>query len=87
MNKITARQKGELNRAQIENYFAQYPDPISAVALAEVTGQHVNTIHAHCCNLINCGYLEEKLIRVSYSNNRYGREVIHYQRIATVNRR
>jgi hypothetical protein len=80
MSKPTARQIGALNRQQIEDHFTQYPKPISAVALAKVTGQHVNTIHAHCRNLINFGYLEEKLIRVSYSNNRYGREVIHYQR-------
>jgi hypothetical protein len=88
MSKLTARQKGVLNRAQLQDYFAQYPDPISATALARVTGQHVNTIHAHCRNLINCGYLEEKLIRVNYSNSRNGdalanpleRDVIHYRR-------
>jgi predicted ArsR family transcriptional regulator len=79
MSKLTSRQIGALNRQQLEDYFAQYPDWISATNLARTIGQHVNTVHAHYRNLINCGYLEEKLIRVTYSNNRYGREVIHYQ--------
>jgi hypothetical protein len=82
MSKLTARELGKVNRQQLRTYFALYPDWISAVALASATGQHVNTVHVHCRNLIRFGYLEEKLIWVDYSGNNSGRHIIHY-RLAT----
>ena len=83
MSKITARQIGILNRQQLRDYFALHPNWISAVALSRVTGQHINTVHVHCRNLISFGYLEEKLIWVNYKSNKSGRHVIHY-RLTTV---
>ncbi|MEO0012904.1 MAG: hypothetical protein RLZZ535_1293, partial [Cyanobacteriota bacterium] len=81
MNKLTSREIGIFNREQIKDYFAKHPDWISAVALSKVTGQHINTVHVHCRNLITCGYLEEKLIWINYANAPNGRDVIHYRAI------
>jgi hypothetical protein len=81
MGKSTARDIGILNRQQLRDYFALNPDWISAVALALATGQHINTVHVHCRNLITCGYLEEKLIWVDYKRNNSGRDIIHYRLI------
>jgi predicted ArsR family transcriptional regulator len=80
MSKISDRHKGILNRSFLRDYFAVNPDWISAVALSKTTGLHIHTIHVHCRNLITCGYLEEKLIRVTFVNARNGRDVIHYRR-------
>jgi hypothetical protein len=79
MSKLTARELGKVNRQQLRTYFALYPGWISAVALASATGQHINTVHAHCRNLIRFGYLEEKLIWVDYQKSNSGRHVIHYR--------
>jgi predicted ArsR family transcriptional regulator len=79
MSKLTAREIGNINRSSLQAYFTEHPDWISAVALAKATGQHVNTVHAHCRNLIRFGYLEEKLIWVDYPGNNSGRHIIHYR--------
>lgn len=75
----TAREKGELNRRAIVVFFASHRDWIATKTISTATGQHVNTVHVHCRNLIAMGYLEESLIWIDYSNTRNGRSVIHYR--------
>jgi hypothetical protein len=81
MSKLTPREIGVLNRSSLQAYFSEHPDWISALALSLATGQHVNTVHVHCRNLIRFGYLEEKLIWVDYRGNNSGRHIIHYRRL------
>lgn len=94
MSKITpkglagasARRIGIFNRKQIKDYFALNPDWISAVALSKLIDQHVNVIHTHCRHLVKLGYLEEKLIRLTISNNS-SRKIIHYRLATTIKSR
>lgn len=65
---LTARQQGDINRQRLRDYFARYPDWVSIKKLSVITGINSSSIHVHCSNLTNVGYLEREKMLVSYPN-------------------
>lgn len=65
---LTVRQQGEINRQRLRDYFARYPDWVTVKKLSVVTGINSSSIHVHCNNLANIGYLERQKMLVRYPN-------------------
>ena len=68
---LTVRQQGEINRQRLRDYFARYPNWITVKKLSIVTGINSSSIHVHCNNLTNIGYLERQKMLVRYPNKRF----------------